>query len=300
MSRLLVTLLAAVLATGCVSMDDLGGTWEPVETMSVLVPEVGPAPAPHALPGCTLRVATWNVHFGEDTTGLARAIASSTEISKADVILVQEIEAYDDEVRTRTARLATELGMTWVYAPAREEDGGTHGIATLSRFPLANVAVRKLPHFDQPVRPRDRIALATDVVLGTDSLQIVNLHLDVRIGSVDRVRQLDPAVADIAPRVVVGGDFNTNPWAWTAGLVPITPTEAVAGQEQAAVIDDFLAARDLAPAIDVKTTTMRVPAFDIRTDNLYARGLPILATAVELVEGSDHWPVWFDVDVCSM
>ena len=112
-------------------------------------------------------------------------------------------------------------------------------------------------------------------------------------------RQLHPAVNDIAERVIVGGDFNTNPWAWVDGLGPLAATEAIVGQEQAAVVDDYLTGNAFTGAVPVSAATMRLPAFPIRTDDLYARGLPVLAAGVEHVEGSDHGPMWSDVDVCA-
>lgn len=289
-----------VLAAGCTEQLDDGVPWQPVEAMTgELVPEVGPAPAAAPPATCTLRVASWNVHFGEDAEGLARAIAASTEIARADVLFLQEVEAYPTEAGSRSSRLARALGMTWVYAPARVEGDGTHGIATLSRFPIAAAAVRELPYFDQPLRPRERNALAVTIDAGGQSLQLVNVHLDVRLGPVDRIRQLDPAASDIDERVVLGGDFNSNPYAWAGSLVPLAETEAIVGQDQALVLDDYMAAKRFASSISRDITTMRVPIIGMRIDNLYARDLPIVASGIEYVEGSDHWPVWTDVALCA-
>jgi endonuclease/exonuclease/phosphatase family metal-dependent hydrolase len=288
-----------LLAAGCTQQLDAGTPWQPVQSMSgALQPEVGPSPAAPGSASCTLRVASWNVHFGEDTAGLARAIAEADEISRADVLLVQEIEAHPTESASRTEALASALGMTWVYAPAREEGDGTHGIATLSRFPITAAAVRELPYFDQPIRPRERNALATTLDIAGTPLQIVNVHLDVRIGPVDRVRQLDPALKEVDERLVIGGDFNTNPYAWAGSLVPLSETEAIVGQEQARVIDDYMHDKRLTGGISADTATMRVPVLGMRTDNVYARDLSLVDAGVEYVDGSDHWPVWIDVRLC--
>lgn len=300
MSRAKITSAALLLAAGCVAQTDDGGPWEPAGSAAgQLAPELGPAPLPLSDDTrCTVRIASWNVHYGEDAAGLAVALAASPTLARADVLLVQEIEAYPTEAASRTARLAAALGMTWVYVPARPEGGGTHGIGVLGRLPLEEVHVRQLPYFEQPLRPRQRVASRVEVAIGAHRLAIVNVHLDVRLGAVDRIRQLHPAVNDIPERVVVGGDFNTNPWAWFDGLIPLAGTEAVVGQEQGAVVDDYLAGKGLTSAIPIDAATMRVPGVDVRVDNLYARGVPIVAAGVEHVDGSDHWPVWVDVDVC--
>jgi len=291
--------VALVLAAGCFDQLDEGGDWEDADQLAGdLAPELGPAPPVRGEPPCAVRIASWNVQFGADPGALARELQRSTELARADVVLVQEIEAYLDEPGTRASRLAVALGMSWIYAPARAEEGGTHGLAILSRHPLEAARIRRLPYFEQPVNSRQRVAMSADVVLGAHRLEVVNVHLDVRLGPVDRIRQLHPAVNDIAARVVVGGDFNTNPWAWYEGLVPLIGTEAIVGQEQAAVVDDYLAGKGMTGALPVDVSTLRLPGLGMRIDNLYARELAILGAGVEHVEGSDHWPLWVDVDVC--
>jgi endonuclease/exonuclease/phosphatase family metal-dependent hydrolase len=292
------TVVVAALA-GCVSIEPDTGTWQPVgEVEGALAVEVGPAPgARPALPGGRLRVATWNVHFAADPDALAAAIRAAPQLAAADVLLVQEIEAHDGEPTTRARRLAEALDMTWIYAPARAIDGGTHGIALLSRLPLELAAVRRLPYFDQPIRARERNALEAEVVVGGRRIRIVDVHLDVRLGPVDRIRQLDPAARDQPEPAILGGDFNSNPWAWLDATVPLAGTEAIVGQDQAAVLDDYFADTGWTGAIAPGVNTMRVPVVSIRLDNLYARGLPIVAAGVEYVDGSDHWPVWFDLSM---
>ncbi|MBA2543360.1 MAG: endonuclease/exonuclease/phosphatase family protein [Deltaproteobacteria bacterium] len=289
--------LVLVALAGCVTLGDEAGPWEPIDTITGdLAPEVGPVPAPlEGPPPSTLRVATWNVHFGADPDELAANLAAS-ELANVDVLMIQEIEAWSDEPVSRTRRLAEALGMTWVYAPARvEAEGATHGIALLSRFPFEAVAIRKLPFIDYPIRPRRRNALAADIVVGDRRVRVINVHLDVRIGAADRVLQVDPAVIDQPDRAIVGGDFNTNPWAWLEASIPLTGTEAIVGMEQAIVIDDYFAGLDFTGALAADVSTFRVPGLGVRADDIYARGYSITDAGVAFVDGSDHWPVWTDI-----
>lgn len=284
---------------GCVSVVEDAGPWESAASITgELAPELGPVPEPIAAPS-TLRVASWNVHFNDAPEALAANLLAS-ELANVDVLLIQETEAWVDEPVSRTRRLAEALGMTWVYAPARVEDvdgetRGTHGIAVLSRFPFAEVAVRRLPYIEQPIRARRRNALAVDVVVGTHRVRVVDLHLDLRIGAADRILQLDPAVGGQPERMLIGGDFNTNPYAWVEATVPLAGTEAIVGMEQAVVVDDYLATRGFTPALPPEVSTFRVPGLGARIDNIYARGHAISAAGVAFVDGSDHWPIWVDV-----
>jgi endonuclease/exonuclease/phosphatase family metal-dependent hydrolase len=287
-----VKLAALLVLSACVDVANDGTPWQDIADIhGELAPEAGPDPAPRAVPH-TLRVATFNVHFADDVDNLAAQILASTYLADADILFVQEIRRYHDEPISRAANLALQLGMTWVYAPAHTVDGGgVHGLAILSRFPLANPQVRQLPYFDQ-INSEQRIALRADVMLAAP-LHVVDVHLDTRLAPVDRIRQLDPAEVDKPD--VIGGDLNTLPWVWVDSAVPLTATNATVDQQQAKIVDAYFADNGYTRAVDAGVVTARAPVFGIRLDDLYARTLPVLAGAVEHVDGSDHWPVWFDL-----
>ena len=291
--------LAALALAGCVDMTDPASSWQDATAITgTLAPELGAPPAPRAAPGCTLRIATWNLHFAPDPADLAAHIESS-DLATADLLLAQEIDAYPDEMGSRASRLAAALAMTYVYAPAVTIDTHTHGLAIFSRYPLDAPAIRELPFFHDALHPERRIALRVDVDLGDDRLRVVDVHLDTRMAPADRIDQLHPAVNDSGDRLVAGGDFNTLPWAWEGGIVPITSTEAVTGQQQAAVVDDYMLGIGFSRALTPESPTFPVPVFSMRLDNLYARGPAITASAVAPVDGSDHRPVWFEIDRCN-
>ena len=283
------------LSIGCVSIDDAQRPWvAAAEIAGPLAPELGPEVAAPAVPA-TLRIASWNVFRGDDPEALAREIVSSPVLATADVILVQEIEAYPDEPGSRTSRLAAALGMTWFYAPARVEGDGTHGDAILSRFPLGEPMVKQLPHVSQQFNERQRIAQRTMIALGTRTLALVNVHLDTRLAPVDRIRQLDPAVSDNPPDALVGGDLNTLPWIWVEGSIPLLATEAVIGQDQAEIVDDYLNELGFTTPI-VHDADTHDTVFDMRLDALCPRGFAVTGAGVDYsAAGSDHYAVWIDI-----
>ena len=293
--RALLLLLAA-----CTPFSNDGTDWTPLaEITGELATEQGPDPAPLDVP-CTLHVVTFNVHFADDVPNLAAQIQASQFVSQADVIVIQEIRRYTNEPESRAQHLAELLGMTWIYAPAHTVDGGgVHGLAILSKFPLANAEMKQLPYMDYPEFPEQRIALRADLVLGPSSeidvAKIIDVHLDTRLPPSDRIRQLDPALYDAPERTIIGGDFNTLPWTWVSGAVPLISSEAVTDEQSAKIVDGYFADNGFARSVEYDAVTARAPVFDIRLDNVYARTFTRLGGDVEHVDGSDHWPVWFDV-----
>lgn len=289
--------LLAVVIAGCTEVADPGTPWLDIAT--VPGSELGPAPGLRASAGCTLRIASWNLHFAPDPGDLLAQLRASQELASADVILFQETTRWPGDVESRTAQLAAGLAMTWAHVPVHAlPDGIVQGNGIVSRYPLERVAVKQLPLIDEPTFDQERAALAADVVVGEHRVRVVSLHLDVRLQITDRIRQLDPAVTDMDARAVVGGDFNSAPWEWVDALVPLTSSEAVIGMKQAAILDDYMASRGYTSTIAHDVNTFTFPGFGMRLDDLYPRGLPIVASGIEHVGGSDHWPIYVDIDVC--
>lgn len=275
--------LILVAAVGC-GAPVPEGTWVPAEEAPLPV-EIDVRAAVE--PASVLRVMTYNVHFGEDVEGLADALAGA-----ADVLLLQEIESYPDEGASRAARLAELLAMNHVYAPARAEGEGTHGLALLTALSIDDVEVMALPDIDHAYRDRDRIALAATV---GGALRVVNVHLDTRANITDRVRQLHPAVVSLAPPVLVAGDFNTDPYVWVAGAVPVLPLAALSDLDQADALDDYMDAMGFdAPTAGAGDTFSAGP-LSLRLDSIYTAGLVTGDTGVLDVDASDHEPLWLDV-----
>ncbi len=289
--------LALVALAACTDVSDLGSPWQDVAAIDGA--ELGPAPTLRAQPGCTLRIASWNVHFAEDPADLLARLRASTELANADVILLQETTRWPGDAMSRTAQLAEGKAMTLTHTPVVDLPSGLlQGNGILSRNPLERVAVKRLPYIDQLAFEQPRSALAADVVIGEQRVRIVDVHLAVGIQITDRIRQLDPAVMDLDERAIVGGDFNTAPWQWVESLVPLTSTEAIVGMTQAAILDDYMASRRFASSISPDAETFTASGFGMRLDNLYTRSLPIAGAGVVRVGGSDHWPIYVDVDVC--
>jgi endonuclease/exonuclease/phosphatase family metal-dependent hydrolase len=257
-------------------------------------PEVANDLAPPAEPRGKLRIVSFNVHYALDVPALAESIRTSATLGDADVFLIQEIEDHQKEGQSRARRLAILLALNFVYAPARRtDDGGTHGLAILSRYPLEDIEVLPLPQFDLKYNTRRRIALGATVRVGDQSLRVYNLHLDTRINAAQRLEQLRPAVEaalrHCGGQLAVGGDFNTASVRWAWNVVPVFRSN------QAAAVDAFMKERGFAAPLEKDGATSN-RWLKFRLDALYARGLSATAAGVERgVEVSDHFPVWVEV-----
>lgn len=285
--------LVAVVAACDTTVSD-GGPWIPIaEIDGPLRPELVQPPIATE-PGDRLRVITFNVELGENVEALADALATHPDLAGADILLLQEIESHPTEGSSRAARLAAALGMGHAYAPGREVDGGTHGLAILSRLPLSDVEVMQLPRVELTIRARDRIALGARIA----GARVVNVHLDTRINLTDRILQLRPAVLDEPTPVLVGGDFNTNPYTWTGGAVPDLPGEAVTGTDQADLLDDYMRSAGYDTPTAALGPTQDAVVMRLRLDAIFTRGLiPIDAGIVPDLELSDHLPLWLSVEL---
>jgi len=262
---------------------------------SDLQPEVGHLLPPAATVPASLRVASFNVHYAHDVPALAESVRANAVLNRADLLLLQEIESHESEGSSRTRQVAEVLQMNYVYAPARgTENGGTHGLAVLSRFPLADIEVLELPRYDLGYRTRRRIALGVTVDVGGRPLRIYNVHLDTRINVQDRLAQIRPVVeaAERQPleEVIIGGDFNTNPFRWLFHRLPIFRSN------QAGAMDEFMRESGFRAPLSESGSTVNRTLLRGRVDAVYARGLTAQETGVEReVDSSDHFPVWVDL-----
>ena len=279
---------------------DLGppGTWVPADAIEgELAPVSGVVPSsgsPMRAAAGPIRIATFNVEYGADPEGLALALGANPEVDAAAVILIQEVEAYPGEAAPRAQRLAEALGYAWAYVPARTKADGTHGLAILSRFPIEDVEVM---HLRETGGDHPRIAVSAEIMIGATPLHIIDVHLGTKLNIRDRILQLRPIVLGLEGPVIVGGDVNTSPFLWSDEAVPVLPAGEIVDTDQAPLLDDYM--RQLGfdlPAAGVGPTEHKY-GIEGRLDAFYTRGLVVAPAHVERsITGSDHWPVWFDVE----
>ena len=290
--------VAPILLAACGTNLAPSAQWKSADQIDgALAPSSGGANTLAPFTG-SVRVATFNVQDGGAPPDMiAAAFTGDSGLAHADIVLLQEEEAYPDEAAPRAALLAQQLDMNWFFAPARATlDGrGTFGNAILSRFPLGGFEVLDLPHADNKLQ---RIAIRADVDLGGTTVAVMTTQLDTTINFTTRVLQLHPAVIDAPPLTIVGGDFNTNGYLWENGDVPVVPDSVVVDTDQAAELDDYMGGIGFANGTSSFGNTETRYGVESRLDSVYGRDCTAGAGAVvRSVNLSDHWPVWVDVKI---
>ncbi len=195
----------------------------------------------------TLRVLTYNLHHGEGTDGVVNLerIAKVVVSAQPDLVALQEVDRRAQ--RTGKVDQAAEyirlIGMHGWYGAAMPFQGGEYGQVLLSRWPLMDPRVLRLP--GTPGR-EPRIAVTSSVdVPGLGRIQWCGAHLDASSDDKDRWEQAGALLREFegsAFPVLMAGDFNATPesrvmqrlleartgWFDTAGSqgAPTSPAEA--------------------------------------------------------------------------
>ncbi|MCW1886082.1 endonuclease/exonuclease/phosphatase family protein [Luteolibacter flavescens] len=159
-----------------------------------------------------LRVMCWNLHHGvgEDGKLDLERIAARIREQKPDLVVLQEV---DNKCRRsqsvdQAAELGKLAGMTSAFGKAMDHDGGEYGQAILSKHPLGETTVHRLPGEGEP-----RIAFEAEVKVGEQSLRLVGVHLDHQQDA-RRLKQAETLVAALSSSkgpLILGGDFNDVP-----------------------------------------------------------------------------------------
>ncbi|GGW24766.1 endonuclease/exonuclease/phosphatase family protein [Arenibacter certesii] len=174
---------------------------------------------PYTTVNTTIRAISYNIHHCnppslKDTIDLD-AIVKTIEAQKADIVALQEVDV--NTARSgkgnQAEMIAKKLNMHYFFAKAIDFGGGAYGVAILSKFPLLETTIHKLP---TKGNEEDRV-LATakiEIAPGTHIL-FGNTHLNSSKSSENRVLQMKEIV-NITNEVkdmdiIIAGDFNAVP-----------------------------------------------------------------------------------------
>lgn len=245
----------------------------------------GGTPVAGSLPA-TLRLLSWNIHRAYDDRRIAESLHAVIRDRDPHVVLLQEVPVYphgpwwlEPGVRSVLAGMQTVFAaMHRVARPTAYYPFLESGVLIGVRAPLASHRAVRLPVASRPKLGRnhriERIALGVRCRAGTLTLEIWNVHLENTARPSARVRQAMALAAALGDGcTIVGGDFNTM----------FGPLEGVVAALEAANLQRVVPGneRRMSPSID----------------HFFVRGVAAARGEVLRLRGSDHLPIYAEVEL---
>jgi endonuclease/exonuclease/phosphatase (EEP) superfamily protein YafD len=234
---------------------------------------------------CAISALSLNLHGARDGQAILAALRDGGGFERADLMLFQEVVRPRRGGPAAVDQLAETLGMQLSFAPGFElRNGDLQGLAVLSRYPILETHVIPLQHHNLLWKSRRRVALAVAVQTPVGYLQVYNVHLDTRVNLKVRLEQLRPIVEEAATHpgpVLVGGDFNTNPFRWGVHTLPL-----LLAPDQGVGVLRLMNALGYGSAFPRRKPTSRW--LRMQLDWLFLRNLEAGQTVIQPISFSDH------------
>jgi endonuclease/exonuclease/phosphatase family metal-dependent hydrolase len=261
------------------------GLWLAIPSSPVAFQESTPPASANAR---SLTVASLNMARKSNLEEVLRDVQGLFDRQKVDILFLQEVEQDVGDPEVIAEELARTFDFRWYFAPTDYwEDGGMQGLATLSRFPIADSEVIPLKRFDLHFRVRNRIGLALTAMTPLGPIRAINVHFDSRINPDERVDQLSPILASASAFdgiCIVGGDFNTSPFRWYGRWFPMP-----SGGQKEAVLNGFSLSGFNTPFVETGATFKYL---GLKLDWIFSRGLRSVDWGIEKIDFSDHRAIW--------
>jgi endonuclease/exonuclease/phosphatase family metal-dependent hydrolase len=167
----------------------------------------------------TIRVMSYNVrHCSPPVTGLIDIDGTAAAIKKQnpDIVALQEIDVNTgrDGKIDEAAELGKKTGMEVYFGKAIDHDGGEYGVAILSKYPITNAVVHKLPTLES-TKGEHRVLLTAEIHLpGGKSIVFGSTHLDAQGPPTNRDLQIQEIInitKTIKLPFILAGDLNAQP-----------------------------------------------------------------------------------------
>ena len=256
-----------------------------------VAPRFGRLHQPVRSPSASLTATTLNLATETSFRRILRDL-ERVRLLQSDLFFFQEVEHHPDRGSGVIVRLAEHLDYDFLFAPAQQVGkNGAQGLAILSRYPLQDPKVVRLPRFVLKVNNRCRIALIAVAATPLGAVGLVNLHLDTRINLRQRSRQLQPvleAASKLPETSLIAGDFNTQNFLWVENLLPLPFLH----RQVRPVVDRLKASGYSTPFTRTGRTHAWAP---LKLDWIFLRKLRAQNRRVQAVGFSDHRALWVQV-----
>lgn len=155
-----------------------------------------------------IRVMTYNIHRGinKDNELSLDGIAEVIRSSGAEIIALQEVERFS--VRTgfqdQIEYIANKLSMQYAYGKSINILNGQYGNAILSKYPIEEYQVSKLPSEGE-----QRTLLRTSMNVYGNRISVYSTHLGLKQSERDMQIEEIMRITGDDKNLILAGDFNT-------------------------------------------------------------------------------------------
>jgi len=222
----------------------------------------------------SLRVVSWNLHFGEKLDDVVATLENASELQDTDLLLLQEINAEGVE------RIAGRLRYNYIYHPTvfSRKRQSEYGIAILSKWPLYDPEKIMLPNW-LPGWVENRFAVKAVTKINGKDVTVYNTHFDL-MWMEPQGEFLAKEVARRKTFSILGGDFNT----WRPGSVSF--------------LEDKLKDAGLERLTEGIGYTFESNSLKFTLDHIFSlEGLDYTAGVYRQTDASDHYPGWVDINL---
>lgn len=175
-----------------------------------------------------LRVMAYNIHHANppskpDVIDI-EAIAKAIKDQNPDLVALQEVDV--NTLRSgkfnQAEEIAKRLGMTFFFAKAIDHGGGDYGVAILSKYPMSETKISRLPT-EVSTKGEPRVLATAKITLpGGRLIRFGSTHLDAQREPVNRelqIKEINRITADEKLPFIIAGDFNAVPGSTVINLL---------------------------------------------------------------------------------
>ncbi len=175
-----------------------------------------------------IRVMAYNIHHANPPSkpGLIDidAIAKAIKDQNPDLVALQEVDVNTKRSGkfNQAEEIARRLGMSFFFAKAIDHEGGDYGIAILSKYPMTETKVSRLPT-EASTKGEPRVLATAKITLPDGRfIRFGSTHLDAQKEHINRelqIKEINRITADENLPFIIAGDFNATPGSTVINLL---------------------------------------------------------------------------------
>ena len=177
-------------------------------------------PATDTVSGQSIRVMAYNIHHANPPSKPELididAIVQAIRAQDPDLVALQEIDVHTERsgAFNQAEEIAKKLDMHYFFGKAIDYGGGGYGVAILSKHPMSEEVVHRLPTKAETNGEPRILATAKITLPDGSTLRFGSTHLDAQREPVNRELQI-AEIGKIAAKeklpFIIAGDFNATP-----------------------------------------------------------------------------------------